>query len=148
MMTSTDNEAIETVNPQTLTNYIMNYVLKGKAIGLLFMVLLSAFATVVLYMHRVDQWSFLAGLAMTLSGWLVTTDLVAHLWWDGYDSGITFSQFLKKLGRAHDIIGMIIYAIAMAGAFLLEIIQPITLAVTEIGVVIVFALLLKTKFYH
>lgn len=147
-MTNSTDESIEKVNPQTLSDWSKNFLMKGKAIGFIFMVLLAAFATIVLFVHRVPTYPFLAALAMTLAGWLVATDMLAHLWWDGYDSGITFGAFLKKLGRAHDIQGMGIFAAGMAISYLLGSIEAITLAVTEIGVIIVFALLLKTKFYH
>lgn len=53
---------------------------------------------------------------MSIFSYGLFTDLVAHLWFDSYDTGITYKQFMHLVfkGRTHDIYGLIVYTLLTA----------------------------------
>ncbi len=139
-----------TKNTVTWHNWVHNYFYKGKTGSVYIMVLLFIISLVELTANRVAFFSFFGTLFMVIISYGVFTDLVAHLWWSGYDSGINYKQFLHEIlgGRTHDIYGILVFAGITIWLTVEKIITDYMAIILLILITIVLFELTKTKFYH
>lgn len=126
--------------------------LKGKTSAVYFLMVNIAISVYLLSMHHVANYTFYPILIMTMFSYGVFTDLVAHLWWDGIDTGISWSKFVKYVftGRWHDGYGIIVFIIVdvIQAHYVYDLIDAILgLIAGGMAIAILFALI-HTKFYH
>lgn len=128
--------------------WVYNYFYKGKTIGVYLLIILFLISAYELILNRIYLQTFIPLLIMAIFSYGLFTDLVAHLWYDAYDTGISYKKFISLVfkGRTHDIYGLIVYtSLAIYELSFINKIGGILLICISLTVIF---LITKTKFYH
>jgi len=129
-------------------SWLHNYFFKGKTIAIYVLMLITSDSALGMIMHRSDLLYFIPYFIMVIAYYAVFTDLVAHLYFDSYRSGLTMKQYVYKIlhGRTHDIYGMII-TIAMEAYLLLVSYNPVLYLLMFCSIAVITNLSIS-RFYH
>lgn len=128
--------------------WVKDYFFKGKTIGVYLLFIMFILSAIELTLLRTYIYNFIPLLVLTVFSYGVFTDLVAHLWWDGINTGLTYKEFFKLVfkGRTHDLYGLIIYlTLALYEFQYINKVGGIILISMDLGVI---TYLIKTRFYH
>lgn len=126
--------------------------LRGRTIGVYFLMVEMVISLYLLFEHHIADDTFYPLLVMTMTSYGVFTDLVSHLWYDSYISGISWAQFVRYAltGRWHDGYGMMIFMAAAIYYFTVSHSQWIVIIYSPITVSwsVIVGFLILTRFYH
>lgn len=130
--------------------WLQGYFYKGKTIGIYLLMVLIVFAGYTIFIDRLVLLPFIFSLIMLLTSYAVFTDMVAHLWYDDYDSNISEEEYIYKIlhFRTHDLYGLAIFIISLIGLIATATIN-VDIGMVFISVTILIMLLIvNTRFYH
>ena len=121
-------------------------VLAGKTKGVYFALLSFATYVVLILYNRNNLLDFIGIEVGSFASFGVLVDLVSHLLYDNYQSGLTMDEWISRIrhGRTHDVYGLIVQAGSSAFAL-----REFPLAVLLwISLLFEFYYIRKARFYH
>lgn len=97
------------------SSWLHKYFFKGKTVAIYVLIFATIISAGYMVMYRKTLSDFIPYFIIVIAYYAVFTDLVAHLYYDSYSSGLTLRQFTRMVlhGRTHDVYGMLI-TIAMS----------------------------------
>jgi len=136
------------IEPKKEYSWTTHYFLKGKTPSIY--LLLIAFIILSINIFITNGVKLILLYIISVTTIATTTDLVAHLFYDGFVNGISYKTFFKNViyGRIHDIYGMIINIVLLSILEILNSIKIIIVLILYLIYLYVIIILIKSKFYH